>query len=300
MAVWLTWRFGTGRPGRSGSRKNRIALELSERGRARAFVDQLELGHPQMTPEAVDLATAVSKAQGRRRLLARLVRAFTPGDQPESPGGVAALLSELSALGVDLGQGGTPVTAEQVARELALETNALQRMEARLQAASLGERESIAGAVASVRDIRNLLSTAEGEPRVLLAEYFIIDEQVVLFLLGANASDVQAHLVAHPEPELRACAQRWVEAVSQGRRPSLNDLDALSPLVEPVLEVCEPGDLIWFVPHGILHYIPLHAVKVAGQRLIERNPVTYTPSASVLGVHPALGGRTALKPGEMP
>jgi CHAT domain-containing protein len=32
----------------------------------------------------------------------------------------------------------------------------------------------------------------------------------------------------------------------------------------------------------VLHYLPLHALKVEGRYLIERNPVCYTPSASVM------------------
>jgi CHAT domain-containing protein len=44
----------------------------------------------------------------------------------------------------------------------------------------------------------------------------------------------------------------------------------------------EEGDIIWFVPHNFLHYLPLHALKVEGRYLIERNPICYTPSASVM------------------
>jgi CHAT domain-containing protein len=39
---------------------------------------------------------------------------------------------------------------------------------------------------------------------------------------------------------------------------------------------------LYLVPHDVLHYLPLHALKVEGKYLIERNPVLYTPSASVL------------------
>lgn len=44
----------------------------------------------------------------------------------------------------------------------------------------------------------------------------------------------------------------------------------------------EPGDYLYLVPHDVLHYLPLHTIKVEGSYLIERNPVLYTPSASVL------------------
>lgn len=53
-------------------------------------------------------------------------------------------------------------------------------------------------------------------------------------------------------------------------------------LVSPLLEWAEPEDIIWFVPHDVIHYLPLHALKVEGDYLIERNPVCYSPSASVM------------------
>ena len=43
-----------------------------------------------------------------------------------------------------------------------------------------------------------------------------------------------------------------------------------------------PGDYLYLVPHDALHYLPWHALKLEDQYLIERNPVIYTPSASVL------------------
>ena len=54
------------------------------------------------------------------------------------------------------------------------------------------------------------------------------------------------------------------------------------PFVEPILKWAEPGDYLYLVPHDVLHYLPLHTLKVEGGYLIERNPVLYTPSASVL------------------
>jgi CHAT domain-containing protein/tetratricopeptide (TPR) repeat protein len=258
------------------------ALELTERGRARALVDQLELGYPQVTPEAVDLAAAVAKAQDRRRLLLRLARVFSPTGQGDPPGGELEALRELAAQGIDLGRGETGVTAEQVSRELAAESDALRRLEAQLHAVSLGERESIAGTVVSTADIRSMLTPEPDGPRVLLAEYFTLGERVVLFLLGAGASEVQANVIGFSEQDLLAYAGRWLDNVAQGRRPDLDDLNKLAALVEPILSACEPGDLVWFVPHGLLHYVPLHAVRVSGKTLIERNPVCYAPSASVV------------------
>jgi CHAT domain-containing protein len=52
--------------------------------------------------------------------------------------------------------------------------------------------------------------------------------------------------------------------------------------VRPLARWAEVGDAIWFVPHGDLHRLPLHALKLQDRYLAERNQVVYTPSASVM------------------
>jgi CHAT domain-containing protein len=44
----------------------------------------------------------------------------------------------------------------------------------------------------------------------------------------------------------------------------------------------EEGDLIYLLPHGSLHGLPLHLLQVGGRVLIERNIVAYAPSLSAL------------------
>jgi len=52
--------------------------------------------------------------------------------------------------------------------------------------------------------------------------------------------------------------------------------------IAPIREWADEGDIVWLVPHDVLHYLPLHALKLDGHYLIERNPVVYSPSASVM------------------
>ncbi|RYP02971.1 hypothetical protein DL765_010641 [Monosporascus sp. GIB2] len=60
----------------------------------------------------------------------------------------------------------------------------------------------------------------------------------------------------------------------------------LSRLVQPLVEISKPGDLLVICPSESLHGIPLHAAKISGEDekltyLIERNPIVYTASMTV-------------------
>lgn len=51
-----------------------------------------------------------------------------------------------------------------------------------------------------------------------------------------------------------------------------------SVLIEPLASYTMPNDIICFIPHGIIHNLPLHALILNGEPLIMRNPVFYNSS----------------------
>jgi CHAT domain-containing protein len=61
----------------------------------------------------------------------------------------------------------------------------------------------------------------------------------------------------------------------------LNEL--YQQLIAPISKRLTAGHLI-FVPHGILHYVPFHALFDGGHHLIERHTVSYSPSAGIYGL----------------
>jgi CHAT domain-containing protein len=120
-------------------------------------------------------------------------------------------------------------------------------------------------------------------PRTLLAEYFISGDLTLLFLVRA---DYEQPVIEAIFLSAEATLHFARESFSGDHSARSVDFDAFQErfgsLVAPIADHCEEGDVVWFVPHGPLHYLPLHALSVDGRYLIERNPVCYTPSASVM------------------
>jgi len=132
--------------------------------------------------------------------------------------------------------------------------------------------------------------------RIVLAEYFTTDELTLLF--GVRA-DWDAPKVVEIPVSMTQIRQYVGEMFGRGRSGDGEgqeqqssevllglDLDLwqerFAPFVEPIRDWAAPGDYLYLVPHDMLHYVPLHALKVEGAYLAERNSVLYTPSASVL------------------
>ena len=68
------------------------------------------------------------------------------------------------------------------------------------------------------------------------------------------------------------------------------DTSDLSALVQPLIDLSDPGDILVFCPSAALHRIPLHAIEVTDQDpsewrpLIHRNPIFYSHSHSLLRI----------------
>lgn len=131
--------------------------------------------------------------------------------------------------------------------------------------------------------------------RIVLAEYFTTDDITLIFGVRADWDEPKVVEIKQPLSEIRKYVHDnfGVEESAEGkeRRTTTSkvqhlDLDEwqarFAPFVEPILKWADPGDYLYLVPHDVLHYLPLHTLKVDGGYLIERNPVLYTPSASVL------------------
>lgn len=144
----------------------------------------------------------------------------------------------------------------------------------------------VRGILASAREADDTGSTgARSAPkRVVLVEYLVTDKKVLVFVGRPDLETPRLYQVDVPRERL----QDWAFDIENADPNDLGrwDLDQwqrqLGPLVEPLEDWSEENDMVWIVPHAELHLLPLHALKVDGLYLTERNAVCYSPSATVM------------------
>ncbi len=139
--------------------------------------------------------------------------------------------------------------------------------------------------------IRGLLANpdprgnAEGSS-VVLAEYFVRDHDVLIYLIDPLRDGIRHFSVPIPRKRLETFV-RMALTLPLSPRARLNraappHFHQFDELIAPLVENVEPGDVICLVPHSELHALPLHALQYKGEPLIARHPVAYSPSASAL------------------
>ena len=157
------------------------------------------------------------------------------------------------------------------------------------------EGQSVPAAAASARETVRTGRIAEAlralGPRAVLVSYHAFGDRLVIFVARATAGiQVREVPVSRSALETAVQAVRDDMAPSRAGGPETQHWRMLSEtLVDPVLQHLHEGDILLLVPHGPLHDLPLHALLANGDRVIDRWPVAYLPSASVL---PTLAART--------
>ncbi|GAB4579218.1 MAG: CHAT domain-containing protein [Anaerolineales bacterium] len=136
-------------------------------------------------------------------------------------------------------------------------------------------------------------------PQTVLVEYFSIGSQWVAFVLfsenGQQQSDaVRLSVTTH---EIENLLQRFkvnlgfVPRSSAKQRENLianaqNVLQLLYEyLIAPITALLSRESSLIIVPHGLLHYLPFHALYDGEHYLVENFEITYLPAASLLANH---------------
>ncbi|MCJ1314376.1 hypothetical protein MMC25_008058 [Agyrium rufum] len=134
-------------------------------------------------------------------------------------------------------------------------------------------------------DIQQML--AEYGPNVVFVEYFhsfwrdAYDIWVMVYRHGSH------DLPRHVDMRFKD-VEAWHKSTMGSSMPFTDiteaekALDKIESLLSPIAQLTHSGETLVICPSKILHSIPLHALKLEGKTLIERNPIAYCQSFSIL------------------
>lgn len=141
------------------------------------------------------------------------------------------------------------------------------------------------GRVLTVQEAMRFLGR-QSEPTVLV-EYTCTEEAIFTLVLDAGRPEIIVKrlemagsgrkgfpsLIDSFRRELTSC-----NGAPEG--PSCRELSQF--LLDPIQEFMVNNKRVIFVPHGPIHKLPLHALSLAGQPLVETHDVVYAPSLTIM------------------
>ena len=132
-------------------------------------------------------------------------------------------------------------------------------------------------------------------PDTLLVEYFRVHDRILVCLLGSHSLEIVPVTVESRVADLLRLLQfqlskfrlnpqyleAFYEALVCATQAHLKDL--YDELIAPIAGRLRANHLV-FVPHGLLHYVPFHALFDGKQHLIDRFTISYSPSAGIFAL----------------
>jgi len=126
----------------------------------------------------------------------------------------------------------------------------------------------------------------------LLVEYFRMHDKILVSLIGRQTLEIFPITLESRIADLLRLLQfqlskfrlnseyveKFYDAFVSASQNHLFELH--KELVAPIAARLDKEHLV-FVPHGLLHYIPFHALYDGSQYLIDRHTISYAPSASI-------------------
>jgi CHAT domain-containing protein/predicted negative regulator of RcsB-dependent stress response len=163
----------------------------------------------------------------------------------------------------------------------------LMRAVQEASAAEMSDAGLLAPSNVSLHEIRETLSTDTS-----LVEFFCVKERVLACVLDRDdlrifpvtlQSRVQKlmQLLQFQLSKFRLDPQyvsTFQESLLQSTQAHLKSL--YQELIAPVRDLLKAKHLV-FVPHGLLHYVPFHALHDGESYLVDRFSISYAPSASI-------------------
>ena len=126
--------------------------------------------------------------------------------------------------------------------------------------------------------------------RARLVEFFTMEDRTLAFVLSAGYAAPRLFEIPMSKKELffhyvlpyrdEILDREYFMTTGREYQGSWTSLG--ERLIRPLLPSLEDAEVVYLVPHGHLHHVPLHALDVDGIPFIARYPIAYTPSAAVL------------------
>jgi tetratricopeptide (TPR) repeat protein len=242
-----------------------LALSTAERAKSRALADSIA-GTIELRPRG----TAVVRSLTRKLTAAREAYAaahasiLTPTDAGADPEGAVRAHAHLQGLEKDI---------NDLTRRLQLE------------GAGVGVADVFGAAPAGLLPDLPAATT--------LIEFFIADEEIFRFTIGSEG--IRGELLSCSVGEvgrLLALLRLNVDATARSQGEGLDRLAAqarsiLGRLYDRLfcdLDIPAEEQSLVVVPHGLLHYVPFHALHDGHRYVVERFAVSYAPSAALYGM----------------
>jgi CHAT domain-containing protein/tetratricopeptide (TPR) repeat protein len=272
------------------------------RDKAEAYEDAIQACLNEGSEPLVEEAFRLVESSKSRALVDLIVRYVGESNEPAHSGlsvetrqRFAKLIQDLNwysshvGLEEDKGDQRRGDVAERYRREARRCEKQIAQLFRRLEVESSAFAEIQSTGTTDAKGLCDVLETDE-----CAIEYFITGDEISAFVVTRNELKIVRNLASKSGVEKALTGFRFqIEKFNYGqafvnsyfgqlKRTTDEYLIQLYRLIFAPLEGLLSSEKIIIIPHGLLHYVPFHALRMGDKYLIDGYEISYAPSASVL------------------
>jgi CHAT domain-containing protein/tetratricopeptide (TPR) repeat protein len=258
----------------------RDAFELTEKSRSRLFVDEMAIGRRIADEEGQQLERQVRQLEEKQDILRGVADGRPDPPQPDALRRLRELDPKLELLRVN-NKGVEFIDKKDLDREQRRAEHLLEDLREKLGRFRIRTAKRLFGDVIGYEACCKLLADVGGCALIEM----VVKEHDTLALLVRPGRDEPGMRPTLRGVDVEAWTRKFVQRTANpvvGTVAGEPDMSPIADLLALIEEETCPGEVICIVPHGPLHRLPFHALRLSSGYLLERNPVVYAPSASVL------------------
>ncbi|MHB8103813.1 MAG: CHAT domain-containing protein [Methanosarcina sp.] len=139
-----------------------------------------------------------------------------------------------------------------------------------------------------IEEVKRLIESQT--KKTAFVEYYTTDEKVFIFVMRSDEKYAKVETTDLSSYELLDYLNRYYTEIVDMPMPDTEETwqELSRKLIEPIFSYIDGCELVYLIPFGLLHYLPLHALFVKDKRfdkkkrLIEYFPIVYVPNLTVL------------------
>ncbi|MBN8261963.1 MAG: CHAT domain-containing protein, partial [Xanthomonadales bacterium] len=168
-----------------------------------------------------------------------------------------------------------------------------ERSRARALLDAVAGRAELKGDTGAAMDAAQLQAMLA--PDEVVVAYHTLPDRLVAWVLSRDGVREAKFPLALPRADLGRLVDAYRDALIKLNPKAAGIGDQIGQLLLAPLGIAS-GKRLVIVPHGPLHYLPFQALRLDGQYLIERNPISIAPSISIAA---RLAQRTPTAPADL-
>lgn len=112
-------------------------------------------------------------------------------------------------------------------------------------------------------------------------EYYLTDDNIFIFIIKSN-KQIYVETIETSKSKLESYIKNYIKEIENFNGSEILSASFLNEnLIDPIAKYLNDVEIIYFIPFGFIHYLPLHSFQINSEPLINKYKISYLPNSFI-------------------